>query len=330
VDNQAPWDQLASDLRVRPFRATDAEEPRDNATPGGFIRATSSRSSKKLGDGSTSKVTIDETAVKRIAQALQQLPRKGYQELDRQSREYEGIRKVLAPHGCCAAVFGAIAYGLVEYQTGASGSQWEAFEREYARMRAPSLHEVERAALAVRYERPHPSKATRLGYLLPRVRAYLSRQRDCEVHIPSLWLRLALDDSEAPDRKTIAFAMKMARYALDACRAEWPDLREVAVVAVDGRVLQQSLAMGLIVPEGIAERKLQAGDREVRRTLVKAWDLVVQALGPDGPDAFEIDTLLWEINSIPETSRVPWLQEHWGMEEATARSVFASLYPQRA
>lgn len=249
-----------------------------------------------------------------IGHTLGAIPDSVYEAIDRGEPEWP----VLTAIGRFEHPFGiltGLTLGLTDFQLGPGGAaRYWAEVTELLRERGPIGSRAEVAAL-IDALLARPVSARHAGMKRARVRTFLSSTLVDWLSSRSigevasepmvLWNRLAGALNQAPEAKTIAFAMKIFDLMHRSLAGSYVHFPSHVPIVADLRIARISISSGLLEPSGCSRQQAMTTAGEwlpsTRQDILSAWSAVSEASG--WVSLFRIDSLAWQVAAPIYTMR---------------------------
>jgi N-glycosylase/DNA lyase len=245
--------------------------------------------------------------VQPLGQALGALPLEVYVTLDRAEPEWPVLER-LAKTNPSAAVLAGFALALSDFQLAAGGANeyWRQAMAALDTRGLPSTPDAVRDFMADVLSRPPSArlrtmKRGRIDRLLQsRLHDRLADRSFIELGQQSmaLWHELGTAMNQAPQAKTIAFAMKIFDLLHKVATGAYVPFPARVPIVADLRIARVSFSSGLLEPQvgqSVAAAMAQGGTYASSNTgdIIDAWSQVSDAA--NGLSLFRIDSLIWQI-----------------------------------
>jgi len=263
---------------------------------------------------------LNRTAFTRVVEAITELGLQSFILLDKAEPEFETL-DVLRSRGIRPQLIAlvGISTGLIDYQLSVGGATklWKELEGITTQWGLSTLTDAKKCmgsllskSVSSQY---NDQKARRISKVfssdLPQ--HVVDRFEDCLKDPVKLWNMIAVAVGSSPEKKTIAFSMKVFDLAVFCCYGKYLEFSQEPPIAVDFHVRRMTEIMGLT--------SAGSSDDQIRHIWFEvALESSKKAMEQISP--LRIDSLIWQsglmlydpLIRMHSKSRLPKLDEHLG------------------
>lgn len=249
-------------------------------------------------------LVVDAGRAAALAAAFSQIPDVVYAALDKREPEWSILERLAT--GPSNGVLTALALALTDYQLGQGGAPayWQEIDNLLAARGVPDSNADVLGLMRQLVERPVSSRLA--GRKVERIEKLLASNLPEAIagtnvenlgrHSDRLWSRLASAMGQAPDAKTITFAMKVFDLLHRVVTGRYTQAGEQAPIITDLRIARVSFSAGLLrAPLGLsvvdAVEQAEKLLRQKREPFLHAWEHVREQ---GRLNLFRVDSLLWQ------------------------------------